>query len=181
MESAVAKLRSRAPSIAVVAAFLASGCFDFAMPKKVDTGTFECDGGRLDPATGLCWQFPPTGEQLDWQGAMDHCATMEPAGHEDWRLPSLDEVTGLLEDCDLYLESTEAGWCTSCSGSEVCNALFPDGEQWGLVWTSSSCAFYETCAWSLDFGSGSVSAVDGPSSWISALCVYEAAGGDAGE
>jgi hypothetical protein len=175
MEAAVMTLRRWAPSIA--AAFLAAGCFEFEKPEKVETGSLACDGGRYDPATELCWQHPVSDSQYDWQGAIDYCAGLELGGKEDWRLPTLDVLLSLLDNCEVNLEEGY-GQCSSCYESDACRTLFDgdDGDDgyngYGMwpVWSSTSCDFYTTCTWVVDLNNGGLS----PTEWVSssgARCV----------
>ncbi|HUT78037.1 MAG TPA: DUF1566 domain-containing protein, partial [Polyangia bacterium] len=115
--------RSFIPFVSFLAALLATGCFDLALPDKADTGTIECDGGRYDQGTGLCWQDPKDG-QFGWQEAIDYCDALDRGGHSDWRLPSVDEFVALLDNCDVDLANGSGGMCDSCAGSASCNALF---------------------------------------------------------
>lgn len=178
MERARTMHRVLMPSVAVVV-FVAAGCSDFEMPEKIDTGTLECEGGRHDPATGLCWQYPGTVETFYWQDAYNHCDELDIEGHDDWRLPSLDEVTGLLEDCDIDMGSYY-GWCASCYQSEVCDTLFDhgppgDGQAWTAAWTSLPCDQGAGYTWVVNlYNDGAeVFCADGVNSWYTAICVRD--------
>jgi hypothetical protein len=78
-----------------------------------DTETFtdtyppmtDCEGGKLDPLTGLCWQDPLPATLFMWQQAMSYCDNLTIAGHSDWRLPSISELRSLIRGCP----NTEAG------------------------------------------------------------------------
>lgn len=154
------------PPIAA-AAVLAAGCFDLVTPAQIDAGTVECGGGRFDPATGLCWQHPVNDPDYLWQDAVDYCGSLELGGEADWRLPALDELLSLLEDCELGLEEGY-GQCSSCFDSDTCHALLVGGgdedgyDGYGMwpVWSSTSCSFFTTCAWTVDLNNGGVSATE---------------------
>ncbi|MGI5820368.1 MAG: DUF1566 domain-containing protein [Armatimonadota bacterium] len=53
------------------------------------------DGTVTDLVTGLMWQRDP-GEKVTWQQAMDAAATLDLAGHTDWRVPSIKELYSLI-------------------------------------------------------------------------------------
>jgi hypothetical protein len=95
-----------------------------------DTDTeLDCDGGRLDPNTGLCWQHPIPSKVGDQSEAISYCDDLDLAGQEDWVLPSRDDFVNLLGDCDEMVMSGIPGFCNPCAQSEACNAAFgPDQE-----------------------------------------------------
>jgi hypothetical protein len=171
--------RSVVPLISPLAALLAAGCFDLAMPIQVDAGTIECDGGRYDQRTGLCWQAPKIEGQYGWQNAIDYCDALDLGGHGDWRLPEIDELLTLFDDCDVDLTTENGGMCDPCCDSETCSALFCSGHdgEWSSHWSSSPCPFCENCAWLVEFGSAQVAYADLSSS-CDVRCVRGPADGD---
>lgn len=46
---------------------------------------------------GLTWQPRSNGEDVPWGDAEAHCETLELDGHDDWRLPTLDELVSVHE------------------------------------------------------------------------------------
>jgi hypothetical protein len=50
-----------------------------------------------DPASGLMWTRTNNGTDVDWQGAKDYCRNLQLAGHSDWRLPTIDELSGVFD------------------------------------------------------------------------------------
>jgi hypothetical protein len=164
------------PSIAV-AVLLATGCFDLKMPDSVDAGTLACGGGRYDPASGLCWQHPTNNQQYGWQDAIDYCGGLDLAGYTDWRLPGIEELLTLFEECNVDLAGSSGGYCRSCFDSETCRALFSSGDDsgnnggWGNPWSSSSCSAFPSCAWSVDFSNGTVNTNDSMGNMLGARCV----------
>lgn len=116
----------------------------------------DCDGGRLDLRTNLCWQDPKADGSFEWQEAIDYCAGLDRAGHTDWTLPSRDEFIELLGGCDSDVLDGEWGYCDSCDESEACSALFGSDDEW--YWSLSPCDSY--CAWYVDFDHGYVNGGD---------------------
>jgi hypothetical protein len=170
--------RSLTALVPFLAALPAGGCFDLALPVQVDAGTVECDGGRYDPQTGLCWQDPPTDGGFCWQDAIAHCEGLELGGHSDWRLPSMDDFFTLLDDCDVDL-TTDHGECRSCDDSETCHALFCGKHGCGVstYWSSSLSPFMTNCAWQVDFNGGWLGIAD-ISNWFAVRCVRSDAEAD---
>jgi hypothetical protein len=142
----------------------------------------DCDGGKLDPATDLCWQDPPSGEIMDWVSAISHCDGLVFGGHSDWRLPRIDDLISLLRGCqdgaatgDLSpstCEMTPAG-CTAtdtCDGSSGCwycthlsgpgaGGCYQDPSLGGTCstsWSSSTVVSSAVYAWSIMFSGGGV-------------------------
>ena len=174
------KHRMLMPSVAVVA-LVAAGCSDFELPEKIDTGTLDCEGGRHDPATGLCWQYPATDEAFCWQDAFIYCDDLDIEGHDDWRLPSLEDFVGLLDDCDIDMGSYY-GWCASCDQSEVCDTLFDEGFPWGgQVWTSLACDQGAGYAWAVQSYNADMFCADGVNNWYNTICVRDEADDGDGE
>jgi hypothetical protein len=48
-----------------------------------------------DPATGLMWTKKDNGESVSWQQAMSYCRNLRLAEHDDWRLPTIGELSGI--------------------------------------------------------------------------------------
>lgn len=56
-------------------------------------GTWE------DPDTGLIWQNPSTEERMNWLSSRNFCNDLVLDGHDDWRLPDVDEMRSLIRGC----------------------------------------------------------------------------------
>jgi len=50
-----------------------------------------------DPATGLMWTRMDNGTNVNWKQAGQYCGKMTVGGHSDWRLPTIDELSGLYD------------------------------------------------------------------------------------
>jgi len=74
------------------------------------------DGTMTDNRTGLMWVKSPDSTQRMWQPAMDYCDTLDFAGKTDWRLPTIDELQGLMEG---WTGVNPAAWLTSQGFSNV--------------------------------------------------------------
>lgn len=66
---------------------------------KHATQMTDCAGGKLDPATNLCWENPPSEKERTWPDAKTYCDDLDLGGHTDWRLPDIDELISLLKGC----------------------------------------------------------------------------------
>jgi hypothetical protein len=115
-----------------------------------EAGLAECDDGRYDESTGLCWQHPTDGSTYGWHEATDYCAALNLGGRTDWYLPSRDDFLEMLGGCDAYDN------CDSCYESETCTDLF--GADNGWYWTSSTDT--DGFIWYVEFDSGSVYKTD---------------------
>jgi hypothetical protein len=76
-----------------------------------DTDT-DSDFEWCDETTSLCWQLGV--KQADWNEAIAHCDALSLGGHDDWYLPSVDELRSLIRGCP----ATETdGECPIVDGS----------------------------------------------------------------
>ena len=51
-----------------------------------------------DAQTGLDWQTIPLPESMAWAEAEKACKTLNLGGHDDWRLPTREELLTLVDD-----------------------------------------------------------------------------------
>jgi hypothetical protein len=98
----------------------------------------DCDGGKLDPLTNLCWQNPPSTDEFTWNEAVTYCDGLSLAGHDDWRLPMIQELISLLRGC---VGGTE----TSDLSTSTCGVTDPDCLVYDACW-DSACS---DCEWLL--------------------------------
>jgi hypothetical protein len=104
----------------------------------------------LDSTTGSIWQgctAGATGDACDagplvgfvWQDAMDYCDALDWGGYQDWSLPSVTTLEGILDygNTDPSIDTT----------------AFPATPS-GDFWSSSSSVSDPNSAWALDFNLG---------------------------
>jgi len=48
-----------------------------------------------DPATKLMWTKKDNGSEVSWSQAVDYCQNLRLEGHTDWRVPTINELTGI--------------------------------------------------------------------------------------
>ncbi len=135
----------------------------------------DCEGGKYDPDTLLCWQDPPSAYQMNWFSAVSYCEELT-AGV--WSLPTADELISLLRGCQNGIEAdmgpslctmnpdncSLADTCGSVSNCDVCS----DGCYWNpalngscsVYWSSSSYAPDPDLAWYVYFSYGDVVNLD---------------------
>ena len=107
-----------------------------------------------------------------WQNAVNYCERLEEDGHDDWRLPSIEELRTLLKNCP----ATEPGGtcitegigsydhtddsCRSCEHDYTYSGKYSRlGDFWGSLWASDVAYEYygEKVVWEIDFVSGWIS------------------------
>ena len=81
------------------------------------------DGTVTDHATGLMWQQSGSKEYMTYDAAKKYIEALNKdrfAGYDDWRLPTMDELTSLLEpekkDNGYFIDpifDKNQGWCWS--------------------------------------------------------------------
>ena len=67
------------------------------------------DGSVLDAATGLAWQVGRSEAALDWTEAWPYVHRVNDAGylgHDDWRLPTVEEAATLIESVRFLFPET---------------------------------------------------------------------------
>ncbi len=102
----------------------------------VDNG----DGTVTDTATGLMWQQSFPVQTMGWQQALAYCESLVLAGHDDWRLPNVNELQSIVD----YTQY----------GPSIDTAFFPDTPA-DFFWTSTSVpGKYSNKAWPVHFDLG---------------------------
>jgi hypothetical protein len=107
------------------------------VPRFVDNG----DGTITDTRSGLQWSKATiTDKCVTHAKAEKACATLDLAGHSDWRLPTVEELF-LLADRKRFSPAIDT-------------EAFPDTRS-DWYWTSTIDASSSDYAWLVDFGGGS--------------------------
>ena len=91
-----------------------------------------------DSSTSLQWQDTTVGTRVTWQDAIERCENLSLGGHEDWRLPNLNELTSLVDDLKY-----------DAAISNVFENIASN-----YYWSSTSHAYSSNYAWIVNFKSG---------------------------
>jgi hypothetical protein len=102
--------------------------YDFSAPDTV-----------IDRVTGLIWERRLGGSALLWREARQYCASLAIGGARPWRLPTLIEMTSLVD----FSRSVPA----------IDQVAFPDTLQ-GNFWTATPVSTSEVEAWYVAFSTG---------------------------
>jgi len=62
-------------------------------PRYTDNG----DGTVTDDVTGLVWAQNLSGSSMSWEEANEYCESLELAGYDDWRLPTVKELWSIRD------------------------------------------------------------------------------------
>lgn len=155
------------------------GCFDWAgwpmpnpmeitdagLPNLASYDTSSQRGVVIDKVTGLWWQQPIDADDdearpMNCAGgcrqadAVEYCAHLKLAGHDDWRLPSRIELVSIIDDA---------------RQNPAMNPVFY-GAPSAFFWTSSTLAGPTGNAWGVHFDDGSTDTA-GVSSALRVRCV----------
>jgi len=133
----------------------------------------DCDGGKRDSATALCWQEPPS-ETIIYQfdSAIAYCEHLELGGHADWRLPTISELRSIIRGCpgtvtggpcdvtdDCLMENDpdcNNDWCHSgCPAEDApesgCYRAAELTGTCGYTWSASAVVDYAPMHWFVGF------------------------------
>lgn len=121
-----------------------------AWDKKLTTGRFtvlSAFGGAAvrDNETGLVWEQAPSTATASWFGARLTCADKAVGGRKGWRLPSLPELTSLIDP------SVASPGPTLPAGHPFTNV-----QQSAAYWSATTSAEAPTGAWAVLFFDGLV-------------------------
>lgn len=97
----------------------------------------------IDNITKLEWQRTPDDLFVNWGNAWNYCANLSLDGHDDWRLPIINELLSIVD-------------YGSTSASLIEQAAFNNTEP-NFYWSASSDASDTADAWGIAFDSGGVS------------------------
>ncbi len=91
--------------------------------------------GVLDLETCLVWERSPSDETMEWNSAIFRCFRREVAGRRGWRLPTIEELTSLI-DTVIISPALPTGhpFDSQAVGSK-------------MYWSSTTNAFKPTSAW----------------------------------
>ncbi len=88
----------------------------------------DCEGGKYDPNSDLCWEDPYPTQQYSWNDAVAYCEDLIVGASEDWRMPTVTELRSLVRGCsvtevdgscpisDNSPQSDETEECNGCEG-----------------------------------------------------------------
>jgi hypothetical protein len=96
-----------------------------------------------DNATGLMWQRATAPGKYTWLQAVGYCDNLTLGGYSDWRLPTIQELSSLVDSGIAY------------PGPTINTDFFPDAVA-SFYWSSTASAADSTLAWSVGFDYGDV-------------------------
>ncbi|MBR4531008.1 DUF1566 domain-containing protein [bacterium] len=99
--------------------------------------------------------------EMTWYEAKQYCVNLDEGGHNDWRLPNIDELRTLIKvpetisggKCQI---SEKAGKLATKDYTEECDSSTSKlGDRYSF-WSSSTLSDYEDDAWVVNFSLGHV-------------------------
>mgnify|MGYP003571310158 CR=1 FL=1 len=108
----------------------------------------------------LQWSEKAT-SSMNWDEAKQYCENLDEGGHNDWRLPNIDELRTLIKapetisggKCQI---SEKAGKLASDDFTEDCDGLTSKLGDSGRFWSSSVLSDYSAIACHVGFSYGGV-------------------------
>jgi hypothetical protein len=104
---------------------------------RLSTYADNGDGTITDGVTGLVWQKTPPGTYVNPAGAASYCVGLSLGGHTDWRLPTIIELTSIVD----YATTNPA-----------LDQAFPSVS--GYFWSATTSAAAPTTSWAANFDDG---------------------------
>ena len=143
------------------AAFLLSSCGGSEsaadLPECGENPVFPC----TDTASGFSWSEKTANSKI-WSEALFYCENLEEGGIRKWRLPNIDELRTLVQECPGSVTGggcrvSDAGGCLSYDScwSTSCLCKFDESGKYskfgdlGGLWSSSEMG--EEGAWYINF------------------------------
>ncbi|MBO4698787.1 DUF1566 domain-containing protein [bacterium] len=109
-------------------------------------------------------------DEMNWQDAVDYCNNLKELGSTDWRLPNIDELRTLVQNCPkaevggeckvsaekgcLSADCLKPEGSCSCEGNNGYNYNKLPQEDW--LWSSSTVSDGINSAWRIDFSNADV-------------------------
>jgi hypothetical protein len=90
------------------------------------------NGTVTDERTGLMWQQEFPEAKMTWEQAVSYCKELNLAGHNDWRLPTIQELKSIV-DYIRYNPVINIGYFPNTGSS--------------FYWSSTTHAYYTGYAW----------------------------------
>jgi hypothetical protein len=94
-----------------------------------------------DKVTGLMWQQATAPGTYDWQDALEYCENLQLANYTDWRLPTILELSTLVDSS------------IASPGPTIDTTYFP-GAGSSYYWSSTPLAEQPDGAWAVGFATG---------------------------
>ena len=114
-----------------------------------NTGRFKVlsefsNAAVFDKETGLVWDQSPNTTTRTWFNALTHCYQREVGSRKGWRLPTVEELTSLVDINNISPALPTGHPFTLTSAQED-----------GGYWSATTDAFNTSRAWGVDLGGGS--------------------------
>ena len=138
-----------------------------------DSSTGKCKPWK-DPDSSLTWSSlksyknDGTTYGLTWDEAVSYCNNLSEGGSSNWRLPNIDELRTLIQNCPGTVTGGECGVTDSCLSSSECYISACSGCDYDSTgrhsklgdtywfWSSSVLSDNSGFAWSVAFFTGGV-------------------------
>ncbi|MCP4701023.1 MAG: DUF1566 domain-containing protein [Gammaproteobacteria bacterium] len=115
------------------------------------------DGTVIDITTNRIWEINDIWGRVNWQDAKTECDKLELAGTADWRLPRIEELSGIVD----YEEYQPA----------IDQNIFSDIKTFRSYWSASPVVDDDTQAWLVNFHMGEV-VMEGTDDTALVRCVH---------
>ncbi|MCP3992389.1 MAG: DUF1566 domain-containing protein, partial [Actinomycetia bacterium] len=108
------------------------GNLDYGVNAFVDNG----DGTVSDQASGLMWQQDDSTNGMDWSDALNYCEALDTGGYDDWQLPNVKELQGIVDYTRSPSTTDSAAIDPVFSASTITDE--GGGTDYGSYWTGTT-------------------------------------------
>ena len=111
---------------------------------------------------GLMWQKETVEEEMNWDDAMEYAKNLRLGGYDDWRLPTIDELIGIVTSCgginiNLLNDDSQVIIDKNLSNKFYQEDYKSKGFSFNFYWSSTADARNNNCFNSVYFGNGNTS------------------------
>jgi len=126
-----------------------------------DFETLDVDNPDIMMINNLMWQKETVKKKMNWNDAMEYAKNLRLGGHNDWRLPSIDEFGEVIDSCGIiHINRDNNNWDSitneNMNNNYYQNSYKEKGFSYEYYWSSTTYKNDSNNAWIVLFYNGNV-------------------------